>query len=149
MGIEELRLIRGGAIWAARNARPEPVESSLSAAIDNPDVFVTVGEIDGTVVGYSVTHLESLHDESKLAVVDDIYVHPKGRAVSIGESMVDLIIGWASSQGCLGIDSIALPGDRDTKNFFETFGFKARAIIVHRPLSTKELSGAGLDAEEP
>ncbi|SRR5713101_3533193 len=149
MGINELRLIRGGAIWAVRNARYEPVESSLSAAIDDPDVFVTVGEIDGTVVGYSVTHIELLHDGSRLAVVDDIYVHPRGRAVSVGESMVDLIIGWASSQGCLGIDSMALPGDRDTKNFFETFGFKARAIVVHRPLATTDLSGDGLDAEEP
>ena len=38
-------------------------------------------------------------------------------------------------QGCFGVDSLALPGDRHTKNFFESFGLVARAIIVHRSLS--------------
>jgi hypothetical protein len=32
------------------------------------------------------------------------------------------------------MDSLALPGDRATKNFFESFGLKARAIVVHRSL---------------
>ena len=41
----------------------------------------------------------------------------------------------APTQGCFGVDSLALPGDRHTKNFFESFGLVARAIIVHRSLS--------------
>jgi hypothetical protein len=36
--------------------------------------------------------------------------------------------------GCVGIDALALPGNRQTKNFFESFGFTARAIVVHRRL---------------
>jgi ribosomal protein S18 acetylase RimI-like enzyme len=133
-GIEELRPTRGGAVWGIREARPAPVEPSLAAAIDDPDMLVVVGEIGGTVVGYSVTRVEELRDGSRLAVIDDIYVHPEGRSVSVGEAMVDLIVSWSTEQGCRGIDGLALPGNRDTKNFFETFGFKARAIIVHRPI---------------
>ena len=38
----------------------------------------------------------------------------------------------AAAQGCFGVDSLALPGDRHTKNFFESFGLVARAIVVHR-----------------
>jgi hypothetical protein len=30
---------------------------------------------------------------------------------------------------------MALPGNRATKNFFETFGRTARAIVVHRTLN--------------
>jgi hypothetical protein len=32
------------------------------------------------------------------------------------------------------VDSLALPGDRHTKNFFEAFGLVARAIVVHKTL---------------
>lgn len=98
-------------------------------------MLVLVGEISGTVVGYSVTRVETLQDGSRLGVIDDIYVHPEGRAVAVGEAMADRIVAWCTEQGCRGIDSLALPGNRETKNFFETFGFKARAIIVHRPLA--------------
>ena len=42
-----------------------------------------------------------------------------------------------------GIDGFALPGDRETKNFFERFGLTARAILVHRSLLPQgEASGA-------
>jgi hypothetical protein len=35
-------------------------------------------------------------------------------------------------RGAVAIQSTALPGDRATKNFFESQGMVARAIIVHR-----------------
>jgi hypothetical protein len=44
------------------------------------------------------------------------------------------LVAHASDAGAIGIDALALPGDRATKNFFETFGLKARAIVVHRSL---------------
>lgn len=148
VGIEELRASRGGAIWALRNARQEPVEVSLREAVQDPDVLVVVGEVDGTVVGYSVSNVQALPDGSCLAVIDDIYVHPEARAVSVGEVMVDIVIEWASRLGCRGIDSMALPGDRNTKNFFETFGFRARAIVVHRSLDSGTL-GTGTSRQAP
>ena len=134
LGIEELRGTRGGEVWAARSARPQPVDASIETAIADPSVLVLVGEIGGTVVGYSMTRVEALGDGSRLGVIDDIYVHPEARAVAVGEAMTDHVVAWCTEQGCRGIDSLALPGNRDTKNFFETFGFKARAIVVHRPL---------------
>ena len=56
----------------------------------------------------------------------------------MGEAMLDLCLEWATSGGCIGLDSLALPGDRQTKNFFESFGLVARAIIVHRRLDEHE-----------
>jgi ribosomal protein S18 acetylase RimI-like enzyme len=145
LGSDELRPTRGGAVWAIRDARPEPVEATLMAAIDDPGMLVVVGEISGTVVGYGVTRVEELRDGSRLAVIDDIYVHPEARSVSVGEAMVNLIVPWSTKRGCRGIDGLALPGNRDTKNFFETFGFKARAIIVHRPIDENQLPDGELD----
>jgi len=50
----------------------------------------------------------------------------------VGEAMVGLLFEEATTRGAIGIESLALPGDRATKNFFETQGMVARAIIVHR-----------------
>jgi hypothetical protein len=33
--------------------------------------------------------------------------------------------------GCVGVDSWSLPGERETKNFYEAHGFTARSINVH------------------
>ena len=49
-------------------------------------------------------------------------------------AMMEALVAWCRAQGCFGVDSIALPGDRHTKNFFESFGLVARAIVVHRSL---------------
>ena len=51
---------------------------------------------------------------------------------------MDEILVWCRSQGCIGVDSLALPGNRETKNFFESFGLVARAIVVHRSLGGAE-----------
>ena len=134
--IAELTPNRGGAVWSRHEARSEPVDVSLAALVSgsDPGTQVIVGTVHGTVVGYGITHLETLHDDRPLAVITDLYVDPEARAIGIGEAMMDLIVTWARSAHAVGIDALALPGDRHTKNFFETFGLKARAIVVHRSL---------------
>ena len=130
----EIEPHRGGAVWARREARVRPAADGLHQALIDEAQLLVVGTIDDSVVGYAVTHREELHDETLLAVVDDIYVLPDARGVGVGEAMLDLCLEWATSGGCIGLDSLALPGDRQTKNFFESFGLVARAIIVHRRL---------------
>jgi GNAT superfamily N-acetyltransferase len=125
---------RGGRVWAAREARAVPADASLRAALDDPRQLVVVGTIDGVVVGYAAAHLDSLRDGEALGVVDDIYVEEGARGVGVGEAMIDDVLAWCRQHGCTGVDALALPGNRHTKNFFETFGFTARAIVVHRRL---------------
>jgi GNAT superfamily N-acetyltransferase len=93
-----------------------------------------VGTIDGTPIGYGVVALEKLHDGSLLGAVSDLFVDPEARGVGVGEAMMDQIVAWCREHGCTGVDALALPGNRATKNFFETFGLVARAIVVHRSL---------------
>lgn len=125
---------RGGRIWAQREARAVPAHDTLAAAIADPGQLVLVGTIDETVIGYAVTRVEALGDDTLLGVITDIFVEPGARAVGVGEALVNEAVTWCTERGCVGIDALALPGNRQTKNFFETFGFKARAIVVHRNL---------------
>ncbi len=97
--------------------------------------LLVVGTLDGTVMGYGVAHFEQLRDGGLLGVVDDLYTEPGCRELGIGELMMQHLVDWCAGQGCFGVDSLALPGDRHTKNFFESFGLVARAIVVHRSLS--------------
>lgn len=133
--IEELRANRGGAVWARQSARPEPLEPGLSQQVVSPDEHVVVGTIDGTVMGYGVARIERLRDGGLLGVVDDLYTEPGCREIGIGELMMEALVEWCRDKSCFGVDSLALPGDRHTKNFFESFGLVARAIVVHRSLS--------------
>ena len=136
--IAEIEPHRGGAVWARREARVRPAADALRQALIGDDQLLVVGTIDEVVVGYAAAHREALHDDTALAVVDDIYVLSDARGVGVGEAMLNLCLDWARRSECVGLDSLALPGDRNTKNFFESFGLVARAIIVHRRLDERE-----------
>ena len=132
--IAELRATKGGEVWARRDARTEPLEESLAADVSNPGALVLAGVIDDAMVGYAVAITETLSDGSSLARLTDVYVESEARGVGVGEAMLDAVVAWATERNCIGIDALALPGNRETKNFFESFGLVARAIVVHRPL---------------
>lgn len=116
---------RGGMVWSQREARREPPGES----------HTIVGLIDDAVVGYATVGLDTLTEGGLLGIVTAIFVEPEGRAVSVGEAMLDAVLEWCTAKGCVGVDAHALPGNRETKNFFETFGFTARLLVVHKKLT--------------
>ena len=130
LATDELGPQRGGATWAAETDR----EGFGGFDLDDADQLVLVGEIDDEVVGYARVRADRLATGDLLARLTDVYVEPDAREVGVGEALLDAAIEWAVVRGCTGIDSVALPGMRDTKNFFETAGLVARAIVVHRRL---------------
>lgn len=130
----EMAPLRGGSVWARFEARKQPLDAGLRVDLTDDEALVVVGTIDAAVVGYSVVRLVGLHDGAVLGRVGDIYVTPEARGVGVGEAMMELLLDWARQRGCIGVDSLALPGDRNTKNFFETHGLVARSITVHRAL---------------
>ena len=121
-------------MWARTGARHAPYDAALAAELHDPAHRILVGTLDGTVMGYGVAHVEVLRDGGRLGVVDDLYTEPGVRELGIGELTMQSLVDWCAAQGCFGVDSLALPGDRHTKNFFESFGLVARAIVVHRSL---------------
>ena len=129
----ELRTIRGGPIWAEREALPEPLADAYTALIERDDACVVVGTIDDVVVGFAALEIAVLHDGARLGVVTDLFVDEGAREVGVGEAMVQQLVEFCATAGCIGIDALALPGARAAKNFFEESGFVARAIVMHRP----------------
>ena len=115
---------RGGSVWSVREARRDP---GLEAT-------TFVGTVDDSVVGFARVGVDALEDERRLGIVTQIYVLPEARAVSVGEALLDTCIDWCRERECVGVDAHALPGNRETKNFFETAGLTARLIVVHRAL---------------
>jgi GNAT superfamily N-acetyltransferase len=132
--VAELEPTKGGAVWARREGPALPPDDDLAAALADPETLLAVGTIDDTVVGYVLVRVEHLRDGGRLAVLDAVYVLEGARGVGVGEQMITRVLEWASEQRCIGVDSLALPGNRATKNFFETHGLVARAIVVHRSL---------------
>ncbi|MDH3755326.1 MAG: GNAT family N-acetyltransferase, partial [Acidimicrobiia bacterium] len=114
--IEEKAPQRGGELWRLREGPVEPFADGLRAVRTADDAALIVGCIDDVVVGYGLVRAERLHDGSRLAVLEQIYVQPEARGVGVGESIMGEVEAFAQSQGCIGIDSLALPGDRATKN---------------------------------
>lgn len=129
---DELAPTRGGRIFYAREAADLATPDRWAAAVNDPDRSVVVGTFDDATVGFGELHIETLATGELLGVVDALFVLPDARGVGIGETMMDQLIAFCEARGCVGIDAVALPGNRATKNFFETFGLVARAILVHR-----------------
>lgn len=130
----ELEPMKGGALWSTREALAEPFEDAYGALLDRDDALVVVGTVDEAVVGFGVVTVEQLRTGERLGVVSDLFVEPDARAVGVGEVMAEALVGFCAEHGCIGVDTLALPGHRAAKNFFEESGFTARAILMHRPL---------------
>jgi len=133
--IAELTPTRGGEVWRAAEARTEPIEKGLESLLDDPDALVVAGTLDGVIVGYAVVRVEHLPDQSRLGVIDDIFVEDEARGIGLGETMMTDLIGWSVDRRCFGMDAMALPGHRQTKNFFEESGFTARKLVMHHSLA--------------
>jgi ribosomal protein S18 acetylase RimI-like enzyme len=140
----ELTPMRGGRIWAVREARPGPPAEAYGALLTDAATCVVVGTLDDVVVAFGVASVERLADGGKLGVVSELFVDAEGRAVGVGEAMLEALVAYCTREGCVGVDAFALPGHRAAKNFFEESGFTARAIVMHHAFD----SGAG-DADEP
>jgi GNAT superfamily N-acetyltransferase len=89
-----------------------------------------VGTLDEVVIGFAVCHLEGIRPYR--GVLDACFVEPGARGVGVGRLLLDTVVAWLEEQGGKGMDGFALPGDRGAKNFYESAGFKARLLTMHR-----------------
>jgi ribosomal protein S18 acetylase RimI-like enzyme len=131
---DELSAMRGGELWAAREAWPEPLDDAYGQLVTRADAHVVVGTIDQVVVGFGAVVVETLRSDASLGVVTDLFVEEPARSVGVGEAIADALVAHCEARGCIGVDAPALPGNRAAKNFFETHGFTARALVMHRHL---------------
>ncbi|MEC9000619.1 MAG: GNAT family N-acetyltransferase [Actinomycetota bacterium] len=111
--------------------RDDPGDHLIDALGDN-DATVLLGTIDETPVAYGYLTVARVADGSLHAVIEELFVEPEARGVGVGEALVGELLENARARGAVAVQSTALPGDRATKNFFESQGMVARAILVHR-----------------
>jgi GNAT superfamily N-acetyltransferase len=135
--LDGLQDVRGGALFTRREtglvAQTLVEAGGLDRLLADSGRRVLVGTVDDAVVGLAVGRTDAA-GEISLGIIDACYVEPEARGVGVGRALVDDLMAWFASAGCGGVDVTALPGDRETKNFLEGSGFKARLLTMHRPL---------------
>jgi ribosomal protein S18 acetylase RimI-like enzyme len=130
---DEQRAIRE--IWPYTDGLSQPVDGTLDTLLDAGESIVIVGEIDGAVLGMLVTTVEPLlapMADRSIGVIRLIYVDPAARGVGVGGAMLARALEDFERSGIDLFDAPVSPGHRLAKNFFESHGFKARSIIMHR-----------------
>ena len=131
---DELVPMRGGSLWSRTAAYPDPLEATFRALLERDDACVLVGTIDDVIVGFGACNVAVLRDGTRLGQIVELFVTPEARSVSVGEGLLGQLVEWCRSEGCVGVDAFALPGHRAAKNFFETAGFTARALVMYHEL---------------
>ncbi|MEO6122885.1 MAG: GNAT family N-acetyltransferase [Ilumatobacteraceae bacterium] len=121
--------VRGGDL---RLQECEPVVD-WPMLLDDDDTVVLAGTIDDHVVAFLVLVMDVRRDRG---FVSHVYVEVEARELGLGDAMVERAIEAVHVAGLSGIESVALPGDRETKNLFERAGMTARKLTVYKSLRT-------------
>ena len=122
-------------MWPLADGLAEPLDSSFQRLLEDPDVLVVLGEVDGYPFGFASARVEEILPQAageRIGSIRLIYVEPEAREIALGEEMRDYLMGQLRQRGISRFDAHVLPGHRLAKNFFEAGGFSARAIIMHR-----------------
>lgn len=122
-----MRDVRGGAL---RLAECEPVLNWPNLLSDDACV-VLVGTLDDAVVSYMVMQLSRTRDRG---TITHAYVEADARELGLGDTLVEFAIAAVREAGLSGIEAVALPGDRETKNMYERAGLTARKLTVYKSL---------------
>ena len=134
--VSELRTKRGGEVFLNLKTFSDDSITNFSHWLTSSDHRVVVGLFGEAIVAYGVLEFSTTNDEQRIASIKELFVLQEARSVGVGESVINFLTEEAIKQKVIGMDSFALPGDRETKNFFETQGMVARLIQVYRPIES-------------
>ncbi len=126
---------RGGALLLGESGAAPLARlghATFGELLADPRHHVLVGTLDGVVTGAAACHVAAGPGGGRWGTLDGCYVEDGARGVGLGHLLATTAIAWLHDQGCAGVDGLALPGDRTAKQFFESAGFKARLLTMHR-----------------
>jgi GNAT superfamily N-acetyltransferase len=134
--ISELAGMRGGPVLmgSGRGSTSEAVRVSFELQLGGPGSMVVVALAAGRqgAVGYASCREYSLDDGTGIVALGELYVLPAYRRQGRGRALARAVVDWGAQRGCTGVDGSALPGNRAVKSFFESEGFTARLLVMHR-----------------
>lgn len=122
-------------VWPYADGLPEPISGTFEALLADADARVVVGEIDGVALGFLVAGTAPLlepRSSQRIGVVRLIFTEPDARGVGVGATMLTTVLDEIGRHQIELFDALVSPGHRAAKNFFESNGFKARSITMHR-----------------
>ncbi len=117
-------------LWHESEGLPSPVAGAIAALVASN--AITVGTIDGQLVGFFVGDERTLVDgEKPVGVIRYIFTEPEARGVGLADEMFKHGVGKLADRGIEVFDATVSPGHREAKNFYEAHGFSARSITMH------------------
>jgi len=129
--------LRGGPELLASGPWPTPPapidEHWLATRWTGDDRVLLSGTIDEVVVGVGAGHVVNAGAE-RVGVVDSCYVEAGARGVGVGTALAGSLLDWFVTRCCVAVDAPALPGDRASKQLFESQGLSARLLVLRRRL---------------
>lgn len=129
--------LRGGPELLAACALPAPPlpadERWVTEHWTGPERVLFAGTLDDVVVGLAAGRV-TIRATERVGTVDCCYVETGARGVGVGTALADSLVSWFAAAGCAALDAPALPGDRSTKQLFESQGLSARLLVLHRRL---------------
>jgi ribosomal protein S18 acetylase RimI-like enzyme len=131
MARDGLTEVRGGQL---RLRECEPV-TDWAPLLTEAGTVVLVGSLLDVVLGYMVLILRPDIDRG---VITHAFVEPGAREHGLGDTMVEEAIAAVRAAGLSGIEAVALPGDRETKNLYERAGLTARKLTVYKSLVARD-----------
>lgn len=120
-------------LWIGASGLPGTPSGAFADALADEDAVVVVGMIDDHVVGFGLARAEPLRaSDATMAAIRYIFTELPAREVGVAAAVLEVLIDAMESRGIDLFDAHVLPGHRLAKNFFESAGFKARHIVMHR-----------------
>lgn len=122
-------------LWSSAEGLRAPVPETLVDVLEGPPWWGYLGRVDGYPVGFLLARDEALLPQaggSTVGSIRFIFTMREAREVGVGEAMMNAFEADAARRGVRLFDAHVSPGHRESKNFFESRGFTARSIVMHR-----------------
>ncbi len=131
-GLAARRGRRGGTLLLASG--PDLSDRALRQMLQAPESLLVAGLDGEAVAGVAVAVEHTLGARQRIARVELLYVERSHRRAGVAREMLQSIDQWSRVRGQIGVDVLALPGDRATKAFLEQMGYLARLLVMHKSL---------------
>lgn len=93
---------------------PVGIRAFLSASLENSNILLLLGELDGEIVGVTSCLLYPLYFSPNYQVAQELWwwLTPKARGSGIGQRMFQEIETWAKNKNARALFMIALEDER-------------------------------------
>ena len=108
---------------------------AVAAALADPDVAVTLGEIQGEPSGYCMTHFGKAFDErprpqpTRPAVLGQLYCTSVATGRGLGAALMSDALAEARRRGCDAMQLSVWSGNAGAQRFYQRYGFAKVADI--------------------